>query len=57
MYQYDDLDREVVRNRVIQFKGQMDRFLSGELSEEAFLPLRLQNGLYVQKHAPMTQYP
>ncbi len=53
MYQYDDLDREVVRNRVIQFKGQMDRFLSGELSEEAFLPLRLQNGLYVQKHAPM----
>lgn len=53
MYQYDDLDRDVVHNRVFQFKDQMTRFLSGELSEEAFLPLRLQNGLYVQKHAPM----
>jgi sulfite reductase (NADPH) hemoprotein beta-component len=53
MYQYDDLDRDVVQNRVLQFRDQMDRFLSGELSEEAFLPLRLQNGLYVQKHAPM----
>jgi sulfite reductase (NADPH) hemoprotein beta-component len=53
MYQYDDLDRDVVHNRVFQFKDQMTRFLNGELSEEAFLPLRLQNGLYVQKHAPM----
>lgn len=53
MYQYDELDRQVVNNRVQQFRGQMTRYLSGELSEEAFLPLRLQNGLYVQKHAPM----
>lgn len=53
MYQYDDYDRQVVNDRVQQFKGQMDRYLQGELSEEVFLPLRLQNGLYVQKHAPM----
>ncbi|MEH6649090.1 MAG: nitrite/sulfite reductase [Motiliproteus sp.] len=53
MYQYDDYDRQVVSDRVQQFKGQMDRYLQGELSEEVFLPLRLQNGLYVQKHAPM----
>ncbi|WP_261843228.1 nitrite/sulfite reductase [Aliamphritea ceti] len=53
MYQYDELDRQVVNNRVQQFRGQMTRYLSGELSEEAFLPLRLQNGLYIQKHAPM----
>ncbi|MBN3562239.1 nitrite/sulfite reductase [Aliamphritea spongicola] len=53
MYQYDELDRQVVNNRVQQFRGQMSRYLSGELSEEAFLPLRLQNGLYIQKHAPM----
>ena len=53
MYQYDDLDRQVVRDRVQQFKGQMDRYLAGELSEEAFLPLRLQNGLYIQKESPM----
>ncbi|WP_210395152.1 nitrite/sulfite reductase [Motiliproteus sediminis] len=53
MYQYDDYDRQVVRDRVGQFKGQMARYLSGEMAEELFLPLRLQNGLYLQKHAPM----
>ncbi|MEH6575967.1 MAG: nitrite/sulfite reductase [Amphritea sp.] len=53
MYQYDDLDRQVVSDRVQQFKGQMARYLAGELSEEAFLPLRLQNGLYIQKESPM----
>lgn len=53
MYQYDELDRQVVDNRVRQFRGQMERFLAGNLTEEAFLPLRLQNGLYIQKHAPM----
>lgn len=53
MYQYDDLDRQVVSNRVAQFRDQMQRYLNGQLSEEAFLPLRLQNGLYIQKHAPM----
>ncbi|MDI3326292.1 nitrite/sulfite reductase [Pontibacterium granulatum] len=53
MYRYDELDHQVVRNRVLQFSNQMARYLKGEISEEAFLPLRLQNGLYVQKHAPM----
>ncbi|WP_421865703.1 nitrite/sulfite reductase [Motiliproteus sp.] len=53
MYQYDDYDRQVVQDRVQQFKGQMSRFLNGEIAEDTFLPLRLQNGLYLQKHAPM----
>ncbi|MCO4758085.1 MAG: nitrite/sulfite reductase [Oceanospirillaceae bacterium] len=53
MYQYDELDHQVVQNRVLQFRHQMERYLNGDISEEAFLPLRLQNGLYVQKHAPM----
>ncbi len=53
MYQYDELDHQVVRNRVLQFRNQMERYLNGDISEDAFLPLRLQNGLYVQKHAPM----
>lgn len=53
MYQYDDYDRQVVRDRVGQFKGQMARYLSGDMADELFLPLRLQNGLYLQKHAPM----
>ncbi|MFT5721500.1 MAG: sulfite reductase (NADPH) hemoprotein beta-component [Motiliproteus sp.] len=53
MYLYDEYDRQIVRDRVLQFKGQMTRYLSGEIAEQVFLPLRLQNGLYVQKHAPM----
>ncbi|HIQ43145.1 MAG TPA: nitrite/sulfite reductase [Pseudomonas oleovorans] len=53
MYQYDDYDRALVRERVAQFRDQIQRRLSGELSEEEFLPLRLQNGLYLQKHAYM----
>ena len=53
MYQYDEVDHQVVRNRVLQFKNQMERYQNGAISEEAFLPLRLQNGLYIQKHAPM----
>jgi len=53
MYIYNELDKQLVSERVQQFRGQTQRFLSGELSEEAFLPLRLQNGLYVQRHAPM----
>ncbi len=53
MYQYDDYDHQVVRDRVQQFKGQMSRYLRGEIAEAVFLPLRLQNGLYVQKHSPM----
>lgn len=53
MYRYDDYDRALVHERVAQFRDQVQRRLSGELSEEEFLPLRLQNGLYLQKHAYM----
>ncbi|MFZ3025391.1 nitrite/sulfite reductase [Pseudomonas sp.] len=53
MYHYDEYDRALVRERVVQFRDQVDRRISGALSEEEFLPLRLQNGLYLQKHAYM----
>ncbi len=53
MYSYDDYDYALVRERVDQFRDQVARRLNGELSEEEFLPLRLQNGLYLQKHAYM----
>ena len=53
MYQYDDYDRALVFERVAQFRDQVERYRAGELSEEEFLPLRLQNGLYLQKHAYM----
>ncbi len=53
MYQYDELDRTLVAERVDQFRDQVARRLSGELSEDEFLPLRLQNGLYMQRHAYM----
>ena len=53
MYKYDQYDQTIVDERVAQFRDQTQRFLAGELSEEEFRPLRLQNGLYIQKHAPM----
>lgn len=53
MYVYDEHDHTIIQERVNQFKGQTQRFLDGELKEEEFLPLRLQNGLYVQRLAPM----
>jgi sulfite reductase (NADPH) hemoprotein beta-component len=53
MYQYDNYDRALVFERVAQFRDQVERYMAGELSEEEFLPLRLQNGLYLQKHAYM----
>lgn len=53
MYMYDDYDDTLVRERVAQFRDQVSRRLNDELSEEEFLPLRLQNGLYLQKHAYM----
>lgn len=53
MYIYNDIDQQMVDDRVAQFRGQMERFLGGRLSEDDFRPLRLQNGLYVQRHAPM----
>lgn len=53
MYKYDEHDQTIVNERVRQFKGQTDRYLKGELSDEEFLALRLQNGLYIQRLAPM----
>ena len=53
MYRYDTFDHRIVAERVAQFRDQTRRYLAGELSEDEFRPLRLQNGLYVQKHAPM----
>lgn len=53
MYKYDELDQAIVNERVAQFREQTRRYLAGELSEDEFRPLRLQNGLYIQRHAPM----
>ena len=53
MYQYDELDQRIVDERVAQYRDQTRRFLAGELSEDEFRPLRLQNGLYIQRYAPM----
>ena len=53
MYKYDQLDQQIVDERVAQYRDQTRRFLAGELTEEEFRPLRLQNGLYIQRHAPM----
>ena len=53
MYQYDHIDQAIVDQRVTQFRDQTQRFLKGELAPEAYQPLRLQNGLYIQRHAPM----
>lgn len=53
MYIYDEYDHTILRQRIAQFRGQTERFLAGELPPEQFLPLRLQNGLYVQRLAPM----
>ena len=53
MYKYDELDQQIVDERVTQYRDQTRRFLAGELSDEEFRPLRLQNGLYIQRHAPM----
>ncbi len=53
MYKYDAIDRQLVNERVEQFRDQVRRWKSGKLSNDEFRPLRLQNGLYVQRHAPM----
>jgi sulfite reductase (NADPH) hemoprotein beta-component len=53
MYLYDDIDQRLVDERVAQFRGQTRRFLDGKLSEDDFRQLRLRNGLYVQRYAPM----
>ena len=53
MYQYTDFDRQFVRQRAAQFRDQLQRWQVGKLSEDEFKPLRLQNGWYVQRYAPM----
>lgn len=53
MYQYDQFDHTIIQERITQFRDQMQRYLAGNLKEEEFLPLRLQNGLYIQRLAPM----
>ena len=53
MYRYDHYDHALVAERVAQFRDQTARFLSGALTEDEFRPLRLRNGLYIQRHAPM----
>ena len=53
MYRYDTFDQRLVDERVAQFRDQTRRYLAGELTEDDFRPLRLQNGLYIQKYAPM----
>ena len=53
MYQYDQIDQKLVDERVTQYRGQVQRYLAGELSDDEFRPLRLMNGLYLQRHAPM----
>lgn len=53
MYQYDDFDRQFVQERVAHYREQTERYLAGKLSEDEFLQLRLRNGLYIQRLAPM----
>ena len=53
MYKYTQFDQTLVQQRVNQYRDQLNRYFTGELSDEEFRPLRLQNGLYIQRHAPM----
>jgi len=53
MYKYDAIDRQLITERVEQFRDQVRRWKTGELTDDEFRPLRLQNGLYIQRHAPM----
>lgn len=53
MYQYNTKDQTLINQRTIQFKGQTERYLKGDIKEDEFRALRLMNGLYIQTHAPM----
>ena len=53
MYQYTEFDKRFVRERAAQYRDQLQRNLSGQLSDDEFRPLRLQNGWYIQRYAPM----
>ena len=51
MYRYDEFDAQIVKDRAAQFRGQVERRLKGEITEDQFKPLRLMNGVYLQLHA------
>ncbi len=53
MYAYNQINQQLVDERVNQFRDQTNRYLAGKLDEEVYKQLRLRNGLYVQRHAPM----
>ncbi len=53
MYRYDSIDQQIINERVVQYRGQIERNLAGTLSDDELSPLRLQNGLYIQRHGPM----
>ncbi|MBS1228195.1 MAG: nitrite/sulfite reductase hemoprotein beta-component ferrodoxin domain protein [Proteobacteria bacterium] len=53
MYRYDSIDQRMIDERVAQYRGQIERNLAGTLSDDELRPLRLQNGLYIQRHGPM----
>ncbi len=53
MYRFDQFDQEFIDTRVDEYRGQSERYLAGELNDEQFRPLRLMNGLYIERHAPM----
>ena len=55
MYQYTDFDKKFVKLRAQQFRDQLERWQRGELTDEQLLPLRLQNGWYIQRYAPMAR--
>ncbi|PPE70761.1 nitrite/sulfite reductase [Caldimonas thermodepolymerans] len=55
MYQYNEFDQQFVRQRAAQFRDQLERWQRGELTDEQLLPLRLQNGWYIQRYAPMAR--
>jgi len=55
MYQYSEFDRQFVRNRAAQYRDQLERYLAGTLADDEFRPLRLQNGWYIQRYAPMAR--
>ena len=53
MYRYDNIDQQIIDERVVQYRGQIERHQAGTLSDDELRPLRLQNGLYIQRHGPM----
>jgi sulfite reductase (NADPH) hemoprotein beta-component len=55
MYQYSEFDRQFVRARAAQFRDQLERWQAGTLGDDELRPLRLQNGWYIQRYAPMAR--